>query len=173
MALAAFGNYRNDYANYLKQGIPLLSAYPYKECFKYFDKKFEKLRGTGSIPLQQTKDLAATVQVIFETERFRNIKSVTDKLNNFKNFLLVGGSALNIKLNSLLYKNYPGKYIFIPPSCDDSGQALGALLCYGVKVFGKRFRTDLPFLGHETERGLPAGASRCSLERRWYALLRR
>lgn len=148
MALAALGRYREKYALYLKKGIPLLSNYPYKECFKYLDVNFKKIRGMGRNPSKRAIDFAATVQKIFESQRLADIKFVANKFKNFENILLVGGAALNIKLNSLIYHKFTSKKILIPPCCDDSGQSLGALLYYGAKYTGKRIKANLPFLGY-------------------------
>ncbi|HNI97655.1 MAG TPA: carbamoyltransferase C-terminal domain-containing protein [Leptospiraceae bacterium] len=90
------------------------------------------------------QNAAASFQSIFE-------KSILDKLNALQKktgaeyLYYSGGSALNIRANSLILRSGIFKDIFIPPCCNDSGLSLGAAAFLEYHK-GSRIQHHSPFL---------------------------
>jgi len=76
---------------------------------------------------QESFDLAATSQYIFETLLLDIIIPYIDANDNF---VLVGGCALNVLFNQKLkeYLNDRNKHLYVPPNPNDCGLALGQFL---------------------------------------------
>lgn len=80
--------------------------------------------------------LAAYFQLSFEKTLFELVKyaSMNDDSNNL---ILTGGCALNCVANGQIIRAYADIFenIFIPPQCDDAGNALGAAIHrFGTKI---------------------------------------
>ncbi|MCX5651815.1 MAG: hypothetical protein NTU45_10565 [Planctomycetota bacterium] len=92
---------------------------------------------------QAATDLLQTSQHVFEQEFWRHAGShLLDK--RCKRILLVGGCALNVKLNSLVFER-TGKTVFVPPIPGDCGITLGAAV---MDAGPKRFeRFNDAFIG--------------------------
>jgi carbamoyltransferase len=114
----------------------------YREILNLF-KKFQIVKNNKFFDKQKPKDLYFSIKKILDGKRFDAIagalQNYTEQLilkwiNNFvkkyyfKNIYYAGGVAMNVKAN-LLISNIKGvKNLYVPPSPDDSSQAMGA--CY-------------------------------------------
>jgi len=96
---------------------------------------------------QQHKDLAATVQFIYEMYFFRLLKEL-HKQTKCDNLVLGGGCAYNGTANGKISKKTGFKNVWIPYSPSDSGSSIGACLnsYYRGKNTERRNNTN-PYLG--------------------------
>ncbi|MCC7004954.1 hypothetical protein IT397_03500 [Candidatus Nomurabacteria bacterium] len=150
MALAAFGKVKEEYLEKLKALYRKIETVDYPIGEKILEENFQGLRGTasGNNPSEEAKDFCATVQFFFSEQRVKNTISIVDKIyKENDNFVLAGGTGLNLDLNSLLLKELPKMHHYIAPCCDDTGQSLGALSMLIVKETGLRPEVRLPYLG--------------------------
>ena len=92
---------------------------------------------------QDHKDLAASLQKIYEEEFLKLVKKAKT-LTNLDNLVLSGGCAYNGVANSLAYKFF--KSVHIPFAPSDAGSAIGACL-YNYE--GPRADNTSPYLGPE------------------------
>lgn len=78
------------------------------------------------------KDLAATAQKLFEEQGLLAALTLFDICKRLgfatSNLVLSGGCALNCPFNSRVWREGPFENVFAPPSCDDSGLAIGSAL---------------------------------------------
>lgn len=76
-----------------------------------------------------SKDLAASIQRTFEAQTLamaHQIKGLADDLGLATDTLcLTGGCALNCPANSRVWRESDFGSVFVPPTCDDSGLAIG------------------------------------------------
>ena len=93
--------------------------------------------------LQEHKDLAASLQRVYEEEFLKFVKKAKE-LTGLKNLVLSGGCAYNGVANAKSYDYF--KSVFIPFAPSDAGSAIGACL-YNYK--GDRKDNSSPFLGPE------------------------
>ena len=89
-----------------------------------------KSKREGS-PLDTHKcDFAASIQKLFERQSLfaiRNFEEINIRSKVFeKNLCLSGGGALNCPTNSLIWRETGYQNVFVPPTSDDGGLALGA-----------------------------------------------
>ena len=93
------------------------------------------------------KDLASSVQKIFEHKLFEIIKEIKN-LNYSDNLVYAGGCALNSLANKKLHESNLFKNIFIPYAPGDGGGSIGAAL-YALKKNKKITLSNLnsPFIG--------------------------
>lgn len=94
------------------------------------------------------KDLAASVQKVFETIIISLIKNIAKKYNQ-ENLVLSGGCIFNSVLNGKIQELNLFKQIYISPNVGDAGGALGAAL-YTSSLLDKNFvnkKIDNFFLG--------------------------
>ncbi|MGI9534429.1 MAG: carbamoyltransferase family protein [Thermodesulfobacteriota bacterium] len=73
------------------------------------------------------KDLAASVQSVYEKTFFHMLNSLYEKTKT-KNICLAGGCIQNSLANGKILKNTEFKNIYIPPSAHDGGTSVGAAL---------------------------------------------
>ena len=96
---------------------------------------------------QQHKDLAASVQFIYEMYFFRLLKQL-HKLTKCDNLVLSGGCAYNGTANGKISKKTGFKNVWIPSSPSDSGSSIGAcLISYYRGEIDKRLDNTNPYLG--------------------------
>lgn len=76
------------------------------------------------------KDLAATVQNIFEDEFKSLLKNVRQQFPSIENLVLTGGCALNCVANNLALQNSIFKEVYVPPFPGDEGVAYGAAVSF-------------------------------------------
>ena len=119
MGLAAFGE-----AKSYQSITALLESLDWTKSYKGKSKK----EWEESAHMQVYKDLAASVQLIFEsslTQRAEQIKSLLPKV---KNLIIIGGCALNCVSNEKLLQKGIFESIFAPPNPGDEGIGLGCAL---------------------------------------------
>ena len=123
-----------------------LAPYAKEKYFLDIEKKFFKMQDVKGLKFfnkSKFQDLYFHVKKLLDGKRFDSIsgglQSYSEKLikkwvlnilkkNNAKDICISGGVALNVKNNLNLSKIKSIKNVFVPPSPDDSSQAMGA--CY-------------------------------------------
>ena len=77
-------------------------------------------------------DIAASTQKLFEETYLKAVRSLDRMLSGggirTDNLCLSGGTALNCPSNSRIWREGPFDNVFIEPTCDDGGLAIGAAL---------------------------------------------
>jgi len=85
------------------------------------------------------RDLAASVQATFEAQTLASVATLDRLAKAFgvatDTLCLTGGCALNCPANSLVWREGPFDTVFVPPTCDDSGLAIGAAFYLAHTVF--------------------------------------
>ncbi|MBF0383059.1 MAG: carbamoyltransferase [Magnetococcales bacterium] len=76
---------------------------------------------------QHHKDIACSVQAMFEEALFHLLKKLHDQYDT-SNLALSGGCAMNSAANGKIRLNTPFTNLYIPPSAGDAGGAVGAAL---------------------------------------------
>ena len=138
MGMAAYG----DPDRYYEQMKPLLNVNLHKGCRWWLP---------GEQGLQDTYDMAAAAQKIYE-EEFEKLVYKTRKLLPYnKNLVLMGGCALNCVANNIALKYFDD--VWIMPAPGDSGSSLGAILAETETKVNWRG----PYLGHNIEGDYPVG----------------
>ncbi len=97
---------------------------------------------------RKIRTFAATVQLVFEEFR---LTTAREHRKFDSNLVLVGGSGLNVLANHRILEEADYASVYVPPCCDDTGQALGALLDTIATELGERPVVDLPFVGREID----------------------
>ena len=96
---------------------------------------------------QEHKDLAASIQTVYEEILFGIIKSISI-INDNRNLCLGGGCAYNGTANGKIVKNSHFNNLWIPPAPSDAGSSIGACLHYLVETKQLKERVNKnPFLG--------------------------
>lgn len=101
---------------------------------------------------RKTRTFAATVQLVYEEFR---LTTAHEHRKFDSNMVLVGGSGLNVLANHRIVNETDYASVYVPPCCDDTGQALGALLDTIVAELGERPIVELPFIGRGTNPPVP------------------
>ncbi len=143
MGLASYGE-PNDFAKEKWQECKEydMRTRPFiEEERKGYDYELTWLELTGGIPnnhdekffkkdSDKAKEIAASVQYIFEKVILDEIKKVYEETKNFHedNICLTGGSFLNCNVNTLIKDETNFKTINLSPACGDDGLAAGAAL---------------------------------------------
>ena len=93
------------------------------------------------------KDLAASVQKVYEEILFKILKSISI-ISESQNLCLSGGCAYNGTANGKIVNDSSFNHLWIPPAPSDAGSAIGAVIHYLVKEKKVRSKvTKNPFLG--------------------------
>jgi len=96
---------------------------------------------------QEHKDLAATVQFIYEMYFFRLLKDL-HRRTKCDNLVLGGGCAYNGTANGKISKKTGFKNVWIPSAPSDSGSSIGAcLISYYNSTHPHRIDNTNPYLG--------------------------
>ena len=96
---------------------------------------------------QEHKDLAATVQFIYEMYFFRLLKDLHRRTKS-DNLVLGGGCAYNGTANGKISKKTGFKNVWIPSAPSDAGSAIGAcLISYYNSTHPHRIDNTNPYLG--------------------------
>ncbi|NQW09627.1 MAG: carbamoyltransferase [Alphaproteobacteria bacterium] len=86
-------------------------------------------------------DLAASAQKLFEEQALlaaTTLFEICIKLGHTQtNLCISGGAALNCPSNSRTWREGPFSNVFVPPSCDDSGLAIGSALFTTHTIFDR------------------------------------
>ncbi len=126
MGYAAYGKFRPELEEWLRLNGFFAHIWNNKEEF------FARSREDMKISIQGfdqknlfLQDIAATLHTLFVRESFNKFKELRQKTG--AEFLYYsGGSALNIKLNTVLVRSGLFRDVFIPPCSNDSGLSIGA-----------------------------------------------
>ena len=115
-----------------------------------FSLKLEKLFGKSrklNEPISQFhKDLAASVQAVFEEIILDKINNIYEKYKK-KNLCLSGGCIFNSSLNGKILNNSKFENIYFSPNVGDAGGAIGSAL-YVAKKYNENININLnPYLG--------------------------
>lgn len=143
MALGSLGAPRDDMAAFIEDHLELFNALRLDELFATLGQRWP----IESVTSQHAFDLAASAQRVFEELR---VKSVAALPGDAPSVLLAGGGTLNILANTRVksFLAEQGRKLLLPPCCDDTGQALGALLYYCHEKVGAKVTAAMPFLGY-------------------------
>jgi carbamoyltransferase len=142
MGLAAFGEADLDAAAWLDERAEALSSWPHERSYVALHRRFGIDRFDADD--RRCRDFANAVQAVFERRRAEQVLSAADPA---RPLVLCGGATLNIHANSRIALARGGAPVFAPPFCDDTGQALGALLYVAAVDLGLDLEVQLPFLG--------------------------
>ena len=162
MGLAPYGNsskYRNKLlkvvendGEHFKLNMKFFT-FDYKDDQMFNHKLSELLGLPNRLPedelTQEYKDLAASVQWIYEKYFFRLLNSISKK-HASKNLCLSGGCAYNGTANGKILEKTSFNNLWIPPAPSDAGSSIGSALLYfynNNKVLRKN--NTNPFLGPE------------------------
>lgn len=100
--------------------------------------------------LNRHKDIASSLQVVFEETILNLIKYYNEKIRA-KNIFLAGGCFFNSLLNMKIIKSNEFKHVVIQPNSGDGGGSLGAAL-YASRIYDKKFQNKKftnVYLGYE------------------------
>ena len=97
---------------------------------------------------QRHKDIAYSVQKVYENAFFNLINAVHDKYK-VDQLTLSGGCAMNSVANGKIYRRSPFKKVYIAPSAGDAGGAIGAALVTAGELneFDNNFHMDHAYWG--------------------------
>ena len=128
-----FTHHTGEFSYYFENDIPV-----FENLFSNkINNIFGRPRGRNENIEQFHKDLAASVQDVFENIVISMIKEI-NKNNEFENFSLSGGCAFNSVLNGKIEKLKMFKNIYISPNVGDAGGSVGAAL-FTSKKYEKEF----------------------------------
>ena len=162
MGLAPYG----DYKKYIKEARELinynnniLTCNMNVFCWDRSDKSMFNEKLAELLPVlqrlpeepikQEHKDLAASIQKVYE-EVFFNICKSIKSINKNTNLSLGGGCAYNGTANGKIIDKTQFNHLWIPAAPSDAGSCIGAVIHYLVKE--KKIRSKVtknPFLGPE------------------------
>ena len=164
MGLAAYGKPRffeskfvGNQKSYLDSNINLIPAWisHCEERARYLGYDFGHYKDPAYATVAINADIAASTQKLFEETRLKAVHALSQLMqgNDLKsdNLCLTGGTALNCPSNSQIYNEGPFKNVYIEPSCDDSGIAIGAALALYHSILGNAYepveQATSPFMG--------------------------
>jgi carbamoyltransferase len=148
------GTYRLNlkFFRHCKEGI----AYEWKNCTpstgQLFTPELEEMLGpprcNGSELTQHYKDIACSVQAMYEEAFFHLLNSVHQRYK-VDNIALGGGCAMNSVANGKVYKNTPFKKLYIQSAAGDAGGAIGGafVVWHKLNKKGRRFLMDHAYWG--------------------------
>jgi len=122
MGLCAYGNVREDW-------LTAMRAFYYTGNLVQLGNAIGLKLSMNNIKGQNSYDLAATSQFVFEERAFEILKPLLVK-RNYPNVVLVGGCALNVLFNQKLadYLVLHNCELYVPPNPNDCGLSLGQFL---------------------------------------------
>jgi carbamoyltransferase len=149
MGLAPYG--KAIYADQVRELIELHENGQFKLNMKYFDFIKGNRMYTDALPElfgrapreresemeQFHMDVAKSLQVVLEDTLIEKANYLYEK-TGAENLCMAGGVALNCVANGKILKNTPFKKLFVQPSSNDAGGALGAAALAYVQKTGKR-----------------------------------
>jgi carbamoyltransferase len=97
---------------------------------------------------QQHKDIAHSVQVMYEKAFFHLLNSLYQR-HKLDHLGLAGGCAMNSVANGKIYKNTPFKKVYIQSAAGDAGGAIGAAYAthHRLRSSGERYLMNHAYLG--------------------------
>ena len=104
-------------------------------------------RGPGEALTQRHKDLARSVQAMYE-EAFFNLLNALHARHGLDSLALAGGCAMNSVANGKIYGRTPFKKVYIQSAAGDAGGAIGAAFVAWHALSGQRsFSMDHAYWG--------------------------
>jgi carbamoyltransferase len=144
MALSAFGSVEHPEAQRITDLLPALCHVRGPEGPEILEHALPGLRGVGATDPLRCAHLATGMQTAFVSRRRHDCERVLTATGQ-RDLVLVGGAALNLEANTAAAA--VAEQIFIPPFCDDTGQALGAAAYVSTQARRTRLRFRSPYLG--------------------------
>lgn len=157
---------RNEH-EYKVMGLAPYCKEIYSERLFNLFKTFQKVHGLDFVYDQKPSDMYFSVRDMLEGERFDSICGALQRYTEFlistwvnnlvqatgiHNVVLAGGVGMNVKANMIIAK-LPGiDSLYIPPSPDDSSQAMGAILSYLDSPKGLVAQDFSPYLGRDANK---------------------
>ncbi len=122
MGLCAYGKVRESWVE------PMERYYRHKHL-SMLGKEIGLDLSLNSLSGQNSYDLAATSQFIFEKLAFELINPYLEKYEHH-DLILVGGCALNVLFNQIMYEHLSksNRKLYVPPNPNDCGLSLGQFL---------------------------------------------
>lgn len=152
MALAAYGEPRTKFVKTLDSLASRLSYSKTSLAIRLLQNTFGQIHIAGSTTFQMAADFASSVQKVFCERRIGDLINFVNSIGIDKpnDLVLLGGTCLNVACNRQIFLSLPLNTIHMPPCCDDTGQALGALMVFLSSV-GIRPTISFPFIGRGGE----------------------
>lgn len=94
-------------------------------------------RGKSEELIQRHKDIARSVQVMYEEAFFHLLNKLHDR-HGLDSLCLAGGCAMNSVANGKVRRNTPFKKVYIQSAAGDAGGAIGAAFAVWHQLGGKR-----------------------------------
>ena len=153
----------NEHEYKLMGMAPYSKEHYYNKLLKNFH-KMQEVRKLKFKFLRKPKDMYFTIKKIIDGKRFDVICGALQKytenlllkwINNclsnsrLNNICLAGGVAMNVKANLEISKLKKVKNIYVPPSPDDSSQAMGACYAYSILNNLPVHKISNAYLGYE------------------------
>ena len=108
-------------------------------------------RRQGEVITDTHKNIAASVQVVFEESVLKLVQVGLDRYPHINKLCIVGGCALNVAANGKILTSSAIRNIFVPPAPHDAGCAIGAGIIGYRKLTGSRSAVVMSdaFLGQQ------------------------
>ena len=148
MALSAFGSTDHREARRIAELLPALCHVRGPEGPEILERAFPGLGGVASTDPLRCAHLAAGMQATFASRRRQDCQRLLEATGR-RQLVLVGGAALNLEANTAAAA--VADRVFVPPFCDDTGQALGAAAYVSTTERRSRPRFRSPYLGRGGE----------------------
>jgi carbamoyltransferase len=127
------------YFRHLSEGVDMTWEDGAPELGTIYTTALEELLGPARRPgeelTQRHKDLAASLQAVYE-ERFFALVRALQRRTGLKRLALAGGCAMNSLANGKLFERTGVEDVFIQAAAGDAGTALGAALHVHYAVLG-------------------------------------
>ncbi|MCX6702719.1 MAG: carbamoyltransferase [Candidatus Wolfebacteria bacterium] len=142
-----------------KEGVEMTWLNDKPVIGRLFSKKLKELLGEprreGEELDSRHKDIAASVQEVYEEAFFRILNNLNKK-TGLENLVLAGGCAQNSLANGKIYEKTAFRNIYVPPAGHDAGTALGAAFYVWNQILGKErgFVMNSAFWGPEYSDGI-------------------
>ncbi len=165
MALASYGKYNQEIYSKFKKMISFNERGNYKYNASYsflgkhiqgtvYSEKMVKLLKNSryySEAIQQVhKDIALAAQEILEKIVISIVKNITNFSDYNKKLCIAGGVGLNCKMNGVIAALDCVENIFIPPTSNDAGTALGAALYFSKEMgYNPKLKMEHAYWGPE------------------------
>ena len=134
-----------------------------QDLFELF-KSYQEVEGNHFVYKNRPRDLYFTIRDALEGQRFDSISGAVQRYTEYlitswvrnlcsstgiRNVALAGGVGMNVKSNMLLSQLDCIDNVFVPPSPDDSSQAMGATLAFlqASSTINTRLIDFNPYLG--------------------------
>jgi carbamoyltransferase len=127
------------YFRHLSEGVDMTWEDGSPELGTIYTPALEELLGPARRPgeelTQRCKDLAASLQAVYE-ERFFTLVRALQRRTGLKRLALAGGCAMNSLANGKLFERTDVEDVFIQAAAGDAGTSLGAALHVHHSVLG-------------------------------------